>query len=157
MFPRASRGFAAPLAVFIIVLGAALAGGLAMLSGTQQGGIALDMQGVRAYQTARAGLEWSVHHVLRTAGLDCAGIQNPDTLNQGTTFSAGGGLADFSVTVRCTESSHTEGSATIVMYELTANACNLPRTDVAPIRCPNPNPGSPTYAERELRVTVGSE
>ena len=157
MFPRASRGFAAPLAVFIIVLGAALAGGLAMLAGTQQSGIALDVQGVRAYQTARAGLEWSAHHVLRSAGLDCAGIQNPDPLNQGTTFTPGGGLADFRVTVRCSESAHTEASGTIVMYELTANACNIPRTDVPPVRCPNPNPGSPTYVERELRVTVGSE
>ncbi len=155
MFRSASRskGFAAPLAVFIIVLGLVMAGAIAMLSGTQQAGSALDVQGARAYQAARAGLEWGMHHVLRAAGQDCTSIENG---GNGTSFSPGGGLAEFTVTLRCSETTHTEGSATLTMYALTANACNSP-TVGPPSICPNPGPGSPTYAERELRVTLGSE
>lgn len=153
MCPREERGFAAPLAVFIIVLGLALAGAIAMLSGTQQSGVVLDVQGVRAYQAARAGLEWGVHHVLRAGGLDCAGIESGGA---GTSFSPGGGLGEFVVTVRCTESAHTEGSAAIVTYALGANACNAPTAGA----CPNSDAGGPAttaYAEREIRATVGSE
>jgi MSHA biogenesis protein MshP len=148
-----SGGFAAPLAVFIIVLGMVMAGAIAMLSGTQQAGSALDVQGARAYQAARAGLEWGVHHVLRAAGEDCISIENA---GNGTSFSPGGGLADFRVTLRCTATAHTEGSSTLTMYALTANACNVPTAGPANA-CPNPAPGMPTYVERELRVTVGSD
>jgi MSHA biogenesis protein MshP len=145
MSPSRARGFAAPLAVFIIVMGLALAGAVAMLSGTQQAGIAVDVQGARAYQAARAGLEWGVHHVLRAGGEDCASID-------GDTFSPGGGLSDFRVTLSCTQSTHTGGTAAITMYAIAANACT-----VAAGNCPLTTPASPGYAERELRVTVGSE
>jgi MSHA biogenesis protein MshP len=153
--PRRETGFAAPLAVFVIILGAVLAGAIAMVSGTQQSGTALDILGTRAYQASRAGLEWGVHHVLRAGGLDCTGINDGDGAGNGTSFSPGGGLADFRVTVRCTSSAHTEGTTAVVMYALSAAACNLP-TAGPPSVCPNPAPGSPSYAERELRATVGS-
>lgn len=145
------RGFAAPIAVFVIVLGAAMAAAIALLSGTQQTGSALDVLGVRAYQTARAGLEWGVHHVLRAGGLDCAGIDNLDGAGLGASFSPGGALAEFRVTVRCVESAHTEASVSVNMYAITATACN-----VAAGACPSAAPGALTYVERQLRVTVGS-
>jgi MSHA biogenesis protein MshP len=145
---RPQRGFGAPLAIFVIVAGAALAGAIMTLSGTQQTGVALDILGARAYQTARAGLEWGVHHVLRAGGTDCTGIESGGA---GTSFSPGGALAEFRVTVRCTESVHTEANVIVNMYALSATACNLPAGS-----CPAATPPAPTYVERQLRVTVGS-
>lgn len=150
--PTLCRGFAAPLAVFIILLGLALAGGLAMLSGTQQSGIALDIQGVRAYQAARAGLEWGMHRVLRAGPPACAGVGPGGT----STFSPGGGLGDFQVTVTCIQSTHTEGGNSLTVHALIANACNVPTAGSCPNTSPG-GPGTPGYVERELRVTVGSE
>ena len=138
------HGFAAPVAAFVIVLGLVLAGAMALVSSTQQTGSALDIQGARAYQTARAGIEWGIHHVLRAGGLDCAGIN-------GNNFSPGGALAGFSVTVLCTESSHTEAGGAVNMYQITATACSL-----AAGPCPGPTPGGVGYVERQLRVSVGS-
>jgi hypothetical protein len=53
------------------------------------------------------------------------------------------------VTVQCTNDSHVEATTTINMYYVTATACSNP----APT-CPGTV--TPTYVERQLRVTVGT-
>lgn len=150
MFPdgRAERGFAMPIALFVIILGVVLAGSITLLSGTQQTGLAQDVLGGRAYQAARAGAEWGVHHVLRVGDATCADINNAGT---GRSF-VPGALAGFVVTVHCTETAHTEAGAAQSMYVIRATACNLPAGP-----CAVAAPGSATYVERQLRVSVGSD
>lgn len=134
------RGFAMPMVIAVLViLGAIFGTVLVTLSTTHQVGFGLDLQGVRAYHAARAGLELGVYHVLRPAGAGCA------TLN-GKTVVLDGNLAGFRATVSCRQTSHQEGGAAVNMYAIEATGCN----DVAVC----PAAPSPNYVERQLRVTV---
>jgi MSHA biogenesis protein MshP len=142
------RGFAIPIALFVIILGAVLAVSIALLSGTQQLGAAQDLLASRAYQAARAGAEWGVHRALRDdPGAACGDIG----AGVGRTFAVSA-IAGFSVTVTCAESSHNEAGESRSMYVVTATACNL-----VPGPCLAGVPGSATYVERQLQVVVGSE
>ena len=58
-----SRGFALVSAIFLLVVLAALGAFIAVVSTTQQIGSALDLQGAKAYQAARAGIEWGSYQV----------------------------------------------------------------------------------------------
>jgi Tfp pilus assembly protein PilX len=61
-----SRGFAIVSAIFILVVLAALGAFIVNVSTNQQIGSTLDLQGVRAYQAARAGIEWGIYQVQAT-------------------------------------------------------------------------------------------
>ena len=61
-----SRGFAIVSAIFILVVLGALGAFIVNVSTNQQIGSALDIQGVRAYQAARAGVEWGIYQVQAT-------------------------------------------------------------------------------------------
>jgi Tfp pilus assembly protein PilX len=74
---RSQLGFAAVLAIALLVLLGSLGAAMALLSFGQQTGSASDVLGTRAYFAARAGLEWGMHHVLRSGGLDCAAVDSP--------------------------------------------------------------------------------
>jgi len=56
-----SGGFAIVTAIFLIVVLAALGVGMLVFSRAQQASSAYDVQGSRAYQAARAGLEWAIY------------------------------------------------------------------------------------------------
>jgi MSHA biogenesis protein MshP len=139
MFRRA-RGFAMPVVIAIVVVFATIMGtALVTISSAQHVGFGLDLQGVRAYYAARAGLEWGMYHVLRPGFGGCAGIDNKSVV-------FGGNLAGFRATLRCFPSLHQEGGATVNMYAITATACNAGACLPA-----NPPAG---YVERQLRASV---
>jgi MSHA biogenesis protein MshP len=140
---RRPRGFATAAIVILLVMLAVFGTALTVLSTTQHGGFALDVQGARAYHATRGGLEWGMYQVLRTGGLGCAAIN-------GASFAYAGNLADFRVTIGCAESAHEEVATTVTMYALTATACN----DAVCPTASAPPPGF--YVERQLRVAVGS-
>lgn len=130
--------------IAVLVMLAALGGAIALISSTQQGAQVLDLQGVRAYQAARGGVEWGLYNLLRTGGAGCGGIN-------GAAFGYGGNLAGFSVSIQCTQTSHPEGGASTSVYALTATACNAPP-------CPTAATPPPAYyVERQLQATVGSD
>jgi MSHA biogenesis protein MshP len=147
----AQRGFSIVTAVFLVVVLALLGVFIVSVTGLQQSGQTLDIQGVRAYQAARAGIEWGAYQVL-----DPNNTQNPGTcspLNWPTTCAASttlpalaGSLSSFTVTVACAESLTTEGNRELHVYQVTSTACNQ-----AP--CPNPAPGT-GYAERQLTAVL---
>jgi MSHA biogenesis protein MshP len=135
MTRRDSPGFALPSAIFLLVILAALGAFVLTVSSSQQTGAALDIQGARAYQAARAGVEWGLYQSLRGGSCGAA------TLNFGGTS-----LADFSTSVTCSSSSASELSSTVTTDQVTATSCNQPP-------CPNASPGA-NYVERQLSVTV---
>jgi len=113
---------------------------LVATSSTQQAGSALDIQSAKAYQAARAGLEFGMYQALQAGS--CAA---------GTTIAHTGSLSGFSVTVNCTSSVHNEAGSDVTMYQVTASACNQPDPN-----CPATGTPGSFYVERQLRVTVGS-
>jgi MSHA biogenesis protein MshP len=133
---RAEHGFAAvAIAFLIVVLGTIFGAAMVLVSSGQQRGATLDLQGSKAYQAARAGLDLGIYQVLHAA--PCPGAP----------VSPGGNLAGFSVNVTCAPTTHDEGGPTFTMYQLTATACN---------RAACPGVADATYVERRLRATVAS-
>jgi len=61
-------GFLLVTAIFLLVVLAALGAFILTISGTQQTSSALDVQGARAYQAARAGIDWASYQLLISTG-----------------------------------------------------------------------------------------
>ena len=136
---RRQRGASLITAIFLIVVLVSLGAFLVTVSGLQQSSSALDLQGSRAYQAARAGIEWGAFQALRNS-----------TCATGS-FSPGGGLSDFTVTVTCVPTPYSEiTAATGTVYRITANACNRPSAGVCP------GTVGQNYIERELQATVAN-
>lgn len=144
---KKQRGFSIVTAVFLVVVLALLGAFIVSVTGLQQSSQQLDVQGVRAYQAAHAGIEWGAYqvldpnHTLGTAALpDCpASPTNLSSLAQS--------LSVFTVTVTCAATSTTEGNRNIGAYQVVATACNQPSGG----SCPNPSPAS-GYVERQLEA-----
>jgi len=134
---RSARGFALILALFLIVSLAAIGAYLLTVSNVQVETGVMDEQGARAYQAARAGLEWGAYRVLRNS--TCPG---------GTTAIAlTGELAGFRAEVTCTLfGPETEGSTPVSTYRITSTGCNQADCSAAP--------AGPTSVNRQLQLTV---
>src|SRR3990172_2936053 len=62
--PAGQRGLSIVTAIFLMVVLAMLGAFMLSVTGLQQSSSQLDVQGVRAYQAARAGIEWGAWQVL---------------------------------------------------------------------------------------------
>jgi MSHA biogenesis protein MshP len=136
-------------AIFLIVVLGLLGVFIVSVTGLQQSGQQIDLQGVRAYQAARAGIEWAAFQVLDpnntlnpatcgTAFVDCPGGVTPSD----TPLPAlAGSLSTFAVTVHCERTSTTEGNREIRVFAIRsmASAGAL---------------GTPGYVNRELQATL---
>ena len=92
----------------------------------------LALQQARAYQAARAGLEWGISRAV-----------NAGSCSNSAVSMAGGGLSEFTVSLTCNSTSHTDDDGSgLTIYRLTAQA-------------QNGAPGSrPDYAFRRLTAVV---
>lgn len=135
---RSAKGFAIVTAIFILVVLAVLGAFIVNVSTNQHIGSALDVQGVRAYQAARAGIEWGLYQQLRTNS--CVASSNLPL--------AAPTLTSFTVTVTCAKSTDANNGPTV--YSITSTACSSP--DATTLGCPNTTPGN-AYIERRLDVT----
>jgi len=142
-------GFTMVSVVFILVVLAALGAAMASMSMRQQLGSASELGAARAYQTARAGLEWAAFQVLRNPAPPAAA---PACFGSSSFIPAA--LPGFTVTVSCTRTPSsgtvTDGSSSLVFYQLVATACNAPTAG----NCPATGTLRATYVERQLSWTV---
>jgi MSHA biogenesis protein MshP len=148
MRPDRQKGFSLVAAIFLLVVLALMGALIASVTGMTQASSQLDLQGVRAYHAARAGMEWGVHQVLdpHNAEPSCA-IKNcpasPTNLN-----SLGGSLSPFTVTVTCNVVANTtEANRNIRVFQIVATACNQGGS------CPSASP-THGYVSREVQATV---
>lgn len=126
------RGFSLVSAIFLLVVIAALGTFAVTLSTTQQQSAALDVLGARAYQAARAGIEWGAYQALRSSSCSAP----PPTL-----AALPGTLANFTVTVQCSSTAASEAGTAITIYQLTSTATQG-------------TPATPNYVERQMSVTI---
>jgi len=144
------RGFSLILALFLLVSLAAIGAYLLTISTLQEEASAADEVGARAYQAARAGVDWGLYELLRDSGgaytTSCNGAVAPIP-PVAQTLVLSGALAAFSVKVECSATAPTTEGATTGLraYLLTVTACNQ-------ASCPGTQ--GPTYVERQLQATV---
>ncbi|SHJ79043.1 MSHA biogenesis protein MshP [Malonomonas rubra DSM 5091] len=119
-------GFTLVQAVFILVVLAVLGVAMMRLSGIQSSTSIFALQGARAYQAARSGLDW---------GASRASIGSCST---GSSFAIGG----FSISVDCSSQSFNEGSGPYDVYTIKSTATFG-------------SYGSPDYVSRRLEMKVG--
>jgi MSHA biogenesis protein MshP len=86
-------GLSLVTAIFLVVVLSGLAGAIVNIFISQQTSSAQDLLGVRAYQAARAGIEWGLYRQLRQDS--CAGATT-------VAMPAGTTLSTFTVIVSCT-------------------------------------------------------
>jgi len=113
---NAQRGFSLITAIFILVILTVLGAAMVTFSTVQHTTVAMDIQSARAYQAARAGIEWGAYEALKVPGFNCTGT--PFTL----TFPAGTTLSGFTTTVVCGVTNHTEGANSVDLFVLTSTA-----------------------------------
>lgn len=116
---RADAGFVLPTAIFLLVILAALGAYMVTLSRTSHISSALDVQGARAYQAARAGIEWAAWQVVDPQNLQPVPTPCPASP---TTLTLGGTLAAFTVEVRCTRTLETDGAENLAIYQIVSTA-----------------------------------
>lgn len=135
------RGFALPMAIFLLVILSTLAALLMRLTASTLAADAMEMEGERAYQAAQSGLE---------AGIYAA--SNGSCVAQEVSFS--GALTRFKATVSC--ASYTpvpdEGGQPVTLVTVTSTACN--QQNVSGDACPNASPTLLEYSERSVTATV---
>lgn len=139
------RGFSIATAIFLVVVLALLGAFIVSVSGLQQTSAQLDVQGVRAYQAARAGVEWAAFQVLTPIS------DTPPACPASPTNIAGlgGSLSAFTVTVTCTvTTTTTESNRNVRTYQIVSTGCNDPALAACPAAV------SSRYAERRLEVMV---
>ena len=125
------KGFSLITAIFLLTVVAALVVFMVNLRGAQQATALYGVQGARALQAARSGIEWGIYESLNGAACPAA-----------TTFSvADPALSAFSIDVSCSQSSHTEGVTLITTYQLTSIASSG-------------SYGTLDYVQRRIQATV---
>jgi MSHA biogenesis protein MshP len=108
------HGFSLVSAIFLLVVLSGLGAAIVYVSSVQHVSSALDVQGARAYQAARAGVEWGLYQELRLSGGTCA-----DTPGTSFTMPAGTTLSAFTVTVICHPT-----PGVVTRWQITSTACN---------------------------------
>ena len=150
-------GFSLVSAIFLLVVLALLGALITSVTGMQQASGQLDLLGVRAYHSARAGMEWGASQVLDPNTTlpqpDCSaiGVLNMPSCPASPTHlsSLGGSLSGFTVSVTCQATVTTEGNRKVSVFQIVATACNQPSGG----SCPNAAPAS-NYVERQLQASL---
>jgi MSHA biogenesis protein MshP len=135
-FSTRQSGVGLVTAIFLLVVLAGLGVAMVSLFTSQQASADLDLQGARAYQAARAGIEWGVYQRLRN-----------DACNSETSLdmSGSGSLSGFRVFVTCSRPSTSAMAPTTIV----SVACNI--LDGLGKCGPIPNPES---VRRKLEVQL---
>ena len=126
-------------AIFILVVLAALGAAMARFSSVQHVSYAMDVQGSRAYQAARAGIEWGAWQAINNpTNFPCPTSGSPIY-----TFSLPD-LIGFSAIVTCTSYTAHEGGNTITSYSITSTGSA------------GGSPGDPDYVKRVITVNIAN-
>ncbi|MEQ1667802.1 MAG: hypothetical protein ABL868_05050 [Sulfuriferula sp.] len=125
------RGFSIVSAIFLLVVLSALGAFMLTFSNVQQMTAAQDIQGTKAYQAARTGIEWGAYQIL----------QNSGSCTASSTVPLGGNLSGFTLIVNCSKTTTTEAGNTVNFYQLTATTTSG-------------TVGSTTYVERQLQAII---
>lgn len=124
------RGVSVIAAIFLLLLMAVLAAGIANIVSTSHTNLAADIGGARAYQAARAGAEWGIFQLdpnAQSAGLPACVDGTP-------------AVPGHTVDVSCTSNDYNEAGKNLRIYRIVS------RATANGVRAPG--------IERQVEVTV---
>lgn len=150
---KVQRGFSLVTAIFLLVVLAGLGAVMVTFSTAQHQNLAMDLMGSRAYQAARAGVEWSAYEILKSpAGTFASGCRTLAGASEVIPVNTlAGQLAPFTVNISCATTAQsdvtpatadtTQDIGTVFVYSVSsvANAGTLGQLD---------------YVERRIGVTI---
>ena len=148
---RRAAGAGLVTAIFLLVVLAGLATAMVSIFGAQRQSGALDEQGARAYQAARAGVEWAVFRRSTEGAAYCPPGSAAASRTDSFALPAGSTMAGFVVTVVCTM---TPGPVSdnpnidLSRWTIRATACTTGSN-----ACPAPT-NSRDYVERVIEVQL---
>ena len=148
---RSEAGFSAVTAIVILVILAVLGAAIVTITGTRSTSAALDVLGSKAYQAARAGIEWGAFQIRNPENTNNP-VRYDCTVPATTNFALAGTLVGFTVSVQCSSTDATEFGNAVRIFQLVANACNIP-VGAAPGTCPNTVTNF-NYVERQVTAVV---
>ncbi len=144
MFRKRTEGFSLISAIFLLVVVALLGAYVATLATSQHTAETLDLEGARAYQAARTGVDWGAWQLLQApAGAfsaACNGATYAAPMSQPLAGLAGT-LSGFAVNVQCGSAATTEAGVNVRVYRLTVTASKGTL-------------GGLFYLERQLQATL---
>ncbi|TFW10300.1 hypothetical protein E4K72_01680 [Oxalobacteraceae bacterium OM1] len=134
---RRQRGFSIVAAVFLLVVLSVLGAVMLTFTATQQVTSTQDIQGSRAYQAARTGIEWGLYQVLIVNGASACPAAST------TLPSLAADLQPFAVVITCTATPVTEASASVSsrVFSISATAT------LGAL-------GTPGYVERRIDIRI---
>ncbi|WP_334188110.1 pilus assembly PilX family protein [Noviherbaspirillum sp.] len=138
------RGFSIVAAIFLLVVLSGLGAAMVRFSTIQHTSAAMDEQGMRAYQAARAGIEWGLHLSLNDTATSACFPEvsfNPPAPQ----------LNEFRTTVTCQSVQYAGANPQIIVRRITSFACNRP-TGGATGTCNGPAVGGQDYVRRDLQA-----
>lgn len=154
-FLISERGFSLITAIFLLVVVASLGTMSVTFFAAQQQSSAIEALGTRAYQAARAGIEWGAFQITQSqvAGYSFASsCQNPATATSSVPYQSSVSMTNtplesYSLVVSCFAASHVENSSpasAVWVYNLTAAASGLSGA----------SPGDANYVERVTKTVI---
>lgn len=132
------RGISIFLALFVLVVLAALGAYMLTIGGVQQLTGTLSAQGSRAVFAAQSGMEWAIYDAVHNNGasLSCGSPPHPAFVL------SGGAASGFQVqVVDCTRATVDEGGTSYNVYRIT-------------VRASKGSPNALGYASRTIRATI---
>lgn len=157
------RGFAMITAIFLLIILGSFAAFAVTFSTNSSATHALAVQGARAYEAARTGIEWATYQVKDPNGTLAAGATNLPDCFAAKTLALPAAMGGFSVQVTCTRypafsaspNYHEEGNKRSAYYVVlsTATLGTVGRVDYVERRlesrieqCKDAAGAAPTYA-----------
>jgi MSHA biogenesis protein MshP len=138
---RRQYGVSILSALFLLVVLAGLGAALVNISSSQHITTAQDLEVSRAYQAARAGIEWGLYQTMTPLPAGGTGAPGTAVCTTPPALTLGGNLSGFAVAVSCTRDVFSEGSTTVAVYQITSLATSG-------------TPGTSLYVERQLQATA---
>lgn len=140
---RRQAGVGLVTAIFLLVVLAGLGVASVTLFTSQQASANLDLEGAKAYQAARAGIDWGLYEQLRRER--CAPSHSFG-------FPVTSVLGSFRVTVQCQPIDELLDSTgkPVMRWRITAVACNQPVDG----GCGQDIPNNPDFVQRRLEVEI---
>lgn len=135
---RHQSGFTLASAIFLLVVLSALGAAMVYISTLSHTTSAMDIRGSRAYQAAKAGIEWGAYQEMinHSCAASTSIVPVAPTLN------------GFTVTVNCAPATNGNANPPVTIHRITSTACSQPSGG----NCPG-IAGSVDYVERQLQVS----